>query len=233
MKTRFAQEKPIGLTDWAYERIKASILSLEAPPGSQLEVEHLAIHLGISRTPVREALLRLERDGLVQVLPRVGFFVIDFSAKDLEELYELRELLESRAVRDAVPYLRQAELEDLDRIIRETRRAVESEDYEAFLEDEIEFHSLLTRQAPNQRLISMLESFADLTYRWRTLSIRSPEYVRISYTEHCAINEAVQARDAELASRRMGDHIRNAKARISQIVSDLHGALNADTHYKQ
>lgn len=213
------KEKPMGLADWAYERIKENILNLTYQPGSQLEVERLAAEMGISRTPVREALLRLERDGLVQVISRVGFFATDINARDLEELYELRELLESRALRDSIPYLTDTDLGRLAQVVGETAAAVAQGDHDRFITSEVEFHAILTDHAPNQRLVAALESFKDLTYRWRILSTQSPDYMHTTLHEHQAIFAAVQHRDADLASRLMSDHICNAKNRISEVVS--------------
>ncbi len=221
--------KPLALTDWAFESIKDSILNLTLPPGVQLQVEQLATQMGISRTPVREALLRLERDGFVQVLPRVGFFVTGIDPKDLEELYELRELLESRAVRDAVPRLSDEELAHLNQLVEYSKVAIEEQDTEKFLETEIAFHTFLTDHSQNRRLIAIIESFRDLTYRWRKLAITSFQDVRVSYDEHCQINAAVQQKNASLASQLMGEHIRAAQLRISQIIQHQ-GMSNLKNH---
>ncbi len=215
------KDKPIGLTDWAYEQIKESILKLEYQPGAQLEVEKLASEMQISRTPVREALLRLERDGLVQVIPRVGFFATDINPKDLEDLYEMRELLESRAVRDSIPCLTEEDLTHIEKVLYDTAKAIEQGDHERFLASEVEFHATLTNHAPNQRLIATLESFKDLTYRWRILSTRSTDYMPTTLKEHQAIFQAVKEKDAELASRMMSEHIYKARNRISGIVSQF------------
>jgi DNA-binding GntR family transcriptional regulator len=110
-------DKPVGLTDWAYEQIKEAILKIQFAPGTQLQIETLVAELGTSRTPIREALLRLEKDGLVRVVPRVGFFVKEFTYRDLEELYEVRELLESRAVKNAVSNLLDEDLDLIDKLL--------------------------------------------------------------------------------------------------------------------
>lgn len=210
--------KPIGLTEWVYVRIKAAILNLDFAPGSQLQVEDLSREMEVSRTPVREALLRLQKDGLVDVLPRVGFFVTRFATKDLEELYELREILESRAVFDAVQIMKENEMNKFMEIYDSTRTAVEKEDATGFLDAEIAFHNFLTETSHNKRLVAMVESMRDLTYRWRILSLNSKEDIRASLTEHKQIADAVQNRDAALASRLMGEHIQNAKNRIVRMI---------------
>lgn len=211
-------DKPIGLTQWVYIRIKAGILNLDFSPGSQLQVDELSGELEVSRTPVREALLRLQKDGLVDVVPRVGFFVTKFATRDLEELYELREILESRAVYDAVQSMTEVESKKITEIYAATQKAVEKEDATGFLDAEIAFHNFLTETSHNKRLVAMVESMRDLTYRWRILSLNSKEDMRASLKEHKKIAEAVQNRDAVVASTLMGEHIRNAKNRIVRMI---------------
>jgi len=209
--------KPKGLTDWAYETIKELILTLKVAPGTQLQIEMLADQMGVSRTPVREALLRLEQDGLTQVVPRVGVFVTGISQRDLEELYELRELLESRATEEAVQCLTDGDLDHVDLLLEESEVAVEKGDVEKFLETEISFHNILTEGARNRKLISIMDDLRDLTYRWRIISLKSPENVRLSLIEHQGIAQALRQRDGPQAGRLMGDHIRSVRERMIKV----------------
>jgi DNA-binding GntR family transcriptional regulator len=222
-------DKPVGLTDWAYEQIKEAILKIQFAPGSQLQIETLVAELGTSRTPIREALLRLEKDGLVRVVPRVGFFVKEFTYRDLEELYEVRELLESRAVKNAVGNLSDEDLDLIDQILDLSVTAVQANDVDKFLEIEIQFHNLLTEHSQNAYLISVLESLRDLSYRWRMLSLRSYESFEKSMEEHLNIARAVRNKDAELASQLMAEHLRNACQRIMEIVKASKGTID-DIH---
>lgn len=211
-------EKPVGLTDWAYLWIKEAILNLKLSPGIQLHINQLTSQMNISRTPIREALLRLEKDGLVRVISRIGFFVTEITSQDLEELYEIRELLESRAIEGAVNNLSDGDMKHIDDLIQAGFLSVEKKDVEKFLQTEIEFHSFLIDHSQNQRLISIMESLRDLTYRWRTLSLRSFGNLRLSHEEHKEIADAVKTRNGKKAGRLMGEHIRNAKDRILQLV---------------
>lgn len=212
------RSKPAALTDWAYEVIKESILTLKVNPGAQLHVDELAEQLNISRTPIREALLRLERDGLLRIVPRVGFFVTEITKRDLEELFELRELLESHAVRKAALALTDDELVRLQRLYEENAAATERGDLDGFLQTEIDLHSFLIEHAQNYWLIKMMDSVQDLVYRERMLSLRSIENVHASVEEHRRVLEALLQRDAELASRRMAEHIRAVKERLLQFL---------------
>jgi len=221
MEVQSLSGKPSALKDWAYETIKESILNFRVPPGTQLNIEDLADQMGISRTPVREALLRLEGDGLVRAVPRVGFFVTEITRRDLEELFELRALLEGHAVEKATSLLSDDELAHVDRLLEGSVAAVEQGDLDKFLETEIAFHTLLIERAPNRRLIEMMESLQDLTYRERILSIKYLENVRESCTEHRRIVEALYQRDGELAARLMREHICAVRDRMLQFVDRL------------
>ncbi len=227
-------EKPVGLTDWAYQWIKGAILNLTLAPGTQLHINNLTDEFNISRTPIREAFLRLEKDGLVRLIPRVGFFVTEITRRDLEELYEIRELLESRAIETAVNNLTDGDLQHIDNLIQASLVSVEENDAEKFLQTEIEFHTFLTNHSSNQRLISIMEGFRDLTLRWRTLSIRSSENLRLSHEEHQRVAEAVKNRDGKQANLLMGQHIRNAQDRIIQLVEhyqESNGEKEKDDNY--
>ena len=164
-------KRPAALTDWAYETIKDSILRLELAMGAQINIEELTGTLQISRTPIREALLRLEQDGLVRAVSRVGFFVTDITTRDLEELFELRALLESYAAKRATPLLTPQDLAHIDELLESSCRAVESGALAKFLEDEIALHDAITEHAQNSHLLHVMESLANLTYRERMLSL--------------------------------------------------------------
>jgi DNA-binding GntR family transcriptional regulator len=211
-----SSSKPSALADWAYTTIKASILNFKIPPGTQMHVDQLADQMGTSRTPIREALLRLERDGLVRVSPRVGFFVTEVTKQDLAELFELREMLESRATRQAAANLTKDDLAYLDQLLDKSEAAVQRGDLHRFLEIEIKFHTFLVQHAQNRHLAEMMGSLRDLTYRERIISLESIDNVRASLAEHRKVVEALHAADAALAARLMSEHICAARDRILQ-----------------
>ncbi len=211
-------KRPAALTDWAYDTLKQAILNLEFAPGSQLPVDALAEQMGISRTPVREALLRLEAERLIRSVPRVGFFVTEITRRDLEELFELRQLLESHATRKAAATLTDEDLAYIDRLLAESEAAVERGELAKFQEVEIAFHNLFVERAQNQHLVAMMGTLRDLTYRQRVLSLASMENVRRSLVEHQRIADALRRRDGELAGRRMAEHMAAARDRLLQFV---------------
>ena len=213
--------RPAALTDWAYETIKEAILNLDFPMGGQLNMEELADTMQISRTPIREALLRLEKDGLVRAVPRVGFFVTEITRTDLEELFEVRALLESYATKRAAVLLSKDDLERIEELLELSCTNVDLGDLKGFLKYEIALHEFITDHARNARLKRVMEGLEDLTYRERIISIRSAENVRASCVEHERIVQALREGDAELAGTRMWEHIFNVRDRMLRYVDSL------------
>lgn len=206
--------RPTALTDWAYATIKQAILSLEFPPGFQLPIDELAERMCTSRTPIREALLRMEREGLVRVVPRVGFFVTEISPRDLWELFELRRVLEGYAANRVARKLTDDDLSYLERLLQRSAEAVEAADAATFMQTEIQFHDFLVEHAQNRHLVAMMASIRDLTYRQRSLSFHTPEHLRVTLNEHLGILAALRRRDGTLAQKLMDEHLRAARRRV-------------------
>jgi DNA-binding GntR family transcriptional regulator len=213
--------KPQELKDWAYSSIKKAVLNGEIPPGQQLHVEELAEKMNISRTPIRDALIMLEHEGLISVASRVGFFVKGITKNELEELFELRELLESYAAQKAAGKLTPKDLEKIGALLKEGGDAVDRGDLSGFLQTEIELHSSIQAHAQNKHLLRMIESLKDLTYRERLLSVTSQENVTESLREHERILEAFKQRDGRQAAEMMREHIRNVKGRVLMLVDAI------------
>jgi len=211
-------QKPAALADWAYATIKEAILNLDLPMGSQVKVEELAEQMGVSRTPIREALLSLEKDGLVRAEPRVGFFVTDITPSDLEELFEIRQLLEGYAVKRAASRITDADLARLARLLKRGETAVKEGDLDQYLQVDIDFHTTLMERAPNRHLSAIMGTLQDLTYRERILSLRSPDNVQQTLVEHRRILDALSARDGELAGQMMAEHMARAGRRLSRFL---------------
>lgn len=213
------KSKPAALTDWTYQYLKESILNLEFLPGEQLHIEDFTEKLEVSRTPVREAFLRLATEGLLEVHPRVGYFVSEITEQDIYDLFEAREIVETRAARQAAEALTDDELEMLKNIMLESTQAVKDENYDRFLENEVQFHEYLQKHVHNKRLIAFMDSLNDLTYRERVLSTRSMENIEQTIIEHNRIVDALVRRDGEEASQRMAEHLENVRQRLILIIN--------------
>jgi DNA-binding GntR family transcriptional regulator len=211
-------QKPSDLNNWAYRIIKNQILNFEVKAGEQLRVETLADKMGISRTPIREALLRLVNEGLVKAESRVGYFVRGMTKRDLIELFELREILESYAAEKAAKLMRDDELEYLQTLHTKSVQAVKQSKLSKFVELEIKLHNLIIEKSDNRRLFEMLESLKDLTYRERVLSVESMDNLKASLKEHSEVVEALSCKNGKLASQKMRKHIQSVKGRLLEFL---------------
>jgi len=207
-------QKPLVLKDWAYARIKERIIDSSYPPGSILNIEELSRELEVSRTPIREAILRLEQDGLVNTRPRVGSFVTDTSTREFVELLEIRSLVEGYGVRTLANTLTRSDLVELDSLIRECEREVEAGNQEAFLTHDIAFHSFLIDRAPNPWLAILMRPIENIRERKRSIAPENLGHVRASLREHRTILDALHERDGELACKRMQDHLQGIRERL-------------------
>jgi DNA-binding GntR family transcriptional regulator len=211
-------QKPSDLNNWAYRIIKNQILNFEVKAGEQLRVEALADRMGISRTPIREALLRLVNEGLVKAESRVGYFVRGMTKRDLIELFELREILESYAAEKAAALMRDDELEYLQTLHEKSVQAVKQSKLLKFVELEIKLHNLIIEKSDNRRLFEMLESLKDLTYRERVLSVESMDNLKASLKEHSEVVEALNSKNGKLAGQKMKKHIQSVKSRLLEFL---------------
>jgi DNA-binding GntR family transcriptional regulator len=211
--------KPKDLKHWAYETIKGIILDGQIEPGGQLRTDDLAQKLKISRTPIREALLQLEGEGLVRANSRVGFFVTETQRIDIQEVYEIRGLIEGYAAEKAAPLLTDADLALIDGEQQAAIDAVARNDLLEFNKHEVALHEFLIKRACNQRLLKMSESLKDLIHRERIYALKSHENIELSLQEHQRLIEALHERDGERAGRCMREHLANVNNRLQALLS--------------
>ena len=208
------------MTDAVYEQLKAAIVELRIPPGAPLREAEIAQGLSVSKPPVREALGRLEQDGLVTLNSFRSATVTDYTARDLQEIYELREIIEVAAARAAAESMSEKGLADLGRIASECVRlnaqggagGGESAGGATELVQLIsEFDTVLYEEVTNRRIRAILENLAAHLARIGRLTTEIPGRIDASVREHAQIYEAIERRDPETASRFMRDHIRSVR----------------------
>lgn len=195
------------LSQQVYANLRAGILDNTYPPGSSLPEEALAARLNVSRVPVREALRRLSAEGLVVIKPRQGATVIELTAKQFLDAYQVREALEVLAVRLAVPKLTPDDLDQLDALQQTMQTASDASDPNAFFAANAEFHGFLVEKADNGDLKSIYESLIDRMRRYRTPSLDLRGGMTTSIDEHAAILIAIRAGNAEEAAHLIAQHI--------------------------
>ncbi|MDR7435009.1 MAG: GntR family transcriptional regulator, partial [Armatimonadota bacterium] len=141
-----------------YRAIRKAILSRRLPAGTRLVVDRLCEELKVSRTPVKQALAMLEREGLVVTNPHHGTYVVTITKRDIAEIYSLREVIEGMAARLAAETITRQDLQRLRALIQDGRKALEAKDFDAYAEIDLEFHRLIRRASGNQRLQRIMES---------------------------------------------------------------------------
>lgn len=183
--------------------LREAILRGEFKPGQRLVQEELANSLGVSRMPVREALRKLESEGLVSIEPHRGAVVKSLTVEDVKEIYVLRSQFEKMAVEKSVERMGKEDIQALENVMEEMKRA---EDAEEFIEKNIQFHRLLVKRCPWNRLLSFIETL------WNGFPQQTPHLIsgqiEKSNEEHTQILEAVKAGRAAEAAELVSEHIK-------------------------
>lgn len=201
-------QKSNGLATKAYLKMREAILSGKHLPGEALYEVHLAERFGMSRTPVREALQVLAREGFVDALPGRGFLVPRWSHQDVRELYELRESLEGFATACAAKNITPAEIGELEALHADY---VEAPDLQLLVRLGDQFHNKIVAYGRNKRLTKILDSLKAQISMTRVSQLRDIEGRRDESTrEHRAILDAIVKRDGDLAERNARHHIRSS-----------------------
>ena len=170
-------------------------------PGERIMEIKLAEELGVSRTPVREAIRKLELEGYVVMMPRRGTYVADMSIRDINEIFEIRTALESLSNSLAAEHITEDELEHLQRLLVIIGGYIKEGDMDKIVETDIEFHDLLYHAARNNRLVGIISNLRDQLTRFRTLSMSYPGRLEATLDEHRAIVEAIANGDDRAAPR--------------------------------
>jgi len=203
-----------SLTGEVFYNIREKILSGEYKPNEELKENTLATNLGVSRTPVREALRQLEFEGLVKIIPNKGAFVLGISLKDIRDIYEMRSLLEGLCARKACEHATKELLDKLDENIDLSEFYCNKGDFEKVVSLDNEFHHLLYEASDSKLLKSHLTDFHHYLERIRKTTLTEKSRAFTSMVEHRAIIEAIKKGDANEAEKLANTHIINAMQNI-------------------
>lgn len=199
------------LRELVFESIREAIIGGQLPPGERLMEIQLAEEMGVSRTPVREAIRKLELEGLVVMIPRKGAYVSGLSMKDISDVFEIRSALEGLAAELASERATEEELENMERHLVRIAEGIEKGDITSVVEVDTDFHGMLYTASRNQWLGQIINNLREQIQRFRQTSLSYPGRMRVALEEHRRIVEAISSRDPELARKLAAEHIENAE----------------------
>ncbi|VBB06560.1 asnc bacterial regulatory protein hth signature [Lucifera butyrica] len=193
------------------ETLREAIINGVLKPGERIMEIQLAEELGVSRTPVREAIRKLELEGFVVMMPRRGTYVADLSIKDVNEVYEIRTALDVLAAGLAAERITEEELEQMERLLVEIGEYIDQEDVDKIVEADSKFHDILYQACRNDRLVGIINNLREQFTRFRSISMAFPGRLKNTLEEHSRLVEAIAQRDGEAAQRVAREHMENAE----------------------
>ena len=211
----------LPLRDVVYNTLRKAILRGEFQPGERLMEIMLANRLGVSRTPVREAMRQLENDGLVIMIPRKGAQVAKITRQELYDVLEVRKSLEILAVERACERITPEQMKRLEEAEEAFSDLRETDDITAIAEADVMFHDVIYEATGNRRLIQILSNLREQMYRFRVEHLKNRNGRQALTDEHRAIMEAVLKGDSEKASYLTGLHIDNQKRAIDKKLEEM------------
>lgn len=206
----------LPLRDVVFQTLRQAILNGELQPGERLMEVQLAQRLGVSRTPVREAIRKLELEGLVIMVPRKGAEVASITEKNLRDVLEVRKALEELAVRLACERMEESKFQMFDKQNESFAQALKKGNLTEITHRDVEFHEIIYMAAGNERLQQMLNNLREQMYRYRMEYIKEEKHHSKLMQEHCEIAAAVKVRDVERAQKAIREHIDNQENSVSQ-----------------
>lgn len=206
-----------ALYEQVAERLRNRIFAHELAPGTWIDEQVVAAELGISRTPLREALKVLAAEGLVELKPRRGCYVTQLSEQDLDEVFPVMALLEGRVAQEAARRATDADLARLAAIHEGLERHAAAGDADRFFEANQVFHNALQELAGNRWLKQLIEDTRKVIKLTRRDSLRLEGRLKQSLAEHRAILKALQARQPDEAGRLMHNHLLSGRAALSKL----------------
>lgn len=210
----------LPLRDVVFKTLRQAILKGELAPGERLLEVQLADKLGVSRTPVREAIHKLSQEGLVVLIPRKGAEVASISEKSLRDVLEVRLALETLAVRLACERITEENLAILQQEFDAFRKAVERDALLDITQRDEAFHDAIYNSTCNTRLVTMINNLREQMYRYRMEYIKERDKRETLVREHLEIMNAIKAGDSEAAQDAIRRHIDNQVLTVAQIIRE-------------
>jgi len=209
-------EQPLSIREQVYKRVSELIISGRLAPSERIAENKLANQLGVSRTPVREALHILELEGFLEAIPRVGYKVKEILWEEVEEICEIRKVNETLAARWALERITPEELRTLKSNLDAAQHEVKGGSTKRFIEQDADFHEIIIRASGSQQLIEICQILRRHMRRYRIESLTAPESIMRAIESHRNILKGLETRDAEGLEKAISDHLEFVKNDIRQ-----------------
>lgn len=208
----------LPLRDVVFNTLREAILKGDLKPGERLMELQLASKLGVSRTPIREAIRMLEQEGLAVTMPRKGAEVAKMTLKDMEDVLEIREALDELAVRIACEKITDEQLKRLVDAKDLFETSTRTGDVKKIAEADVSFHDVIYEATGNPKLETLLNNLREQVYRYRVEYIKDPQNYPVLIREHEAILLALQERNVKKAESAMHEHVANQAAAVKNVI---------------
>lgn len=199
------------LREVVVETLRQAIQNGTLQPGERLMEIPLAEELGVSRTPIREAIRKLELEGFVIMVPRRGAYVANITLKDITQVFELRSALEELAAGLAAERITEEEIETLERMLVEIGEHMENKDIDRVVAADVAFHEVLYKASRNDRLVEIVHNLREQTYRFRSFSMNQPGRLRKTWEEHRLLVEAIASHNESQARKLARMHMEHSE----------------------
>jgi DNA-binding GntR family transcriptional regulator len=205
-----------NLEERVHDIIKDRIIYHQLKAGERVIDRNIAEELGVSRSMVRQVFSILVKEELLRLIPRNGFYVREITKREVEEIYNVRKILEGYAIRLAVQKIGQKDIDKLEKVFQGAERDLKDKTVRSFINTDTQFHQTIIDHCGNEHLKKLIEQYENHYIFYRVIDLSRLERAKSSYLEHYKIFEALKDRNTDIASKLMEEHIENAKQIILQ-----------------
>ena len=220
MDLEMHMDEYLPLRDVVFNTLRKAILKGDLKPGERLMEIALAERLGVSRTPVREAMRKLELEGLVVMIPRRGAQVANITEKDLNDVLEVRIALENLSIENACARMTEEQLDELWKAAKSFESTRDEGNLVKLAEADVAFHEIIYKSSDNRRLNQVLNNLREQIYRYRVEYLKDEETRKLLVKEHEELYRAIKNRDVKLAQEISFQHIENQREAIIRSIRE-------------
>ena len=220
VELKLNQDAYLPLRDVVFKTLRDAILRGNLKPGERLMEMHLAEELGVSRTPIREAIRMLEQEGLAITIPRKGAQVAGMTEKDLYDVLEIRDALDELAVSKACEKVNKKSLSKLAEAMRDFEKSVASGNVRAIVSSDERFHDVIYAMTDNPKLVNIVSNLREQMYRYRYEYVKDNADYRQLVSEHTCIVDGLRRQDKEYVKSVMHTHLENQVAGVRKVIEE-------------